>query len=150
MSRRPPQVVSTVDLPSGKVLEVVQPEAGSAYTRVRQPAPDDADRDLCICEMCASELVEPVEWAAAGPDRWRVALRCPNCEYWTEGVFSQECVDRFDERLDDGTAVLLADLKRLQQANMAEDVRPFHRRAPGGRDLARGLSGARIRAICRR
>ena len=124
MNPRPPHVVRTIDLPSGKTLEVVQPEAGEPYTRVR-PAPALEDRDLCICERCASDLVEPVEWTAAGPERWRVALSCPNCDYWTEGVFSQECVDRFDERLDDGTAILVAELKRLQQANMADDVERF-------------------------
>jgi hypothetical protein len=123
MSRRPPQVVSTIDLPSGKVLEVVQPEAGAPYTRVR-PGPAE-DRDLWVCEQCACELVEPVDWAAAGPERWRVALCCPNCEYWTEGVFSQECVDRFDERLDEGTEVLVRELKQLQHANMAGDVERF-------------------------
>ncbi len=123
MNRRPPHVVSTVDLPSGKVLEVVQPEAGDPYTRVK-PAPAE-DRDLCICERCASELVEPVEWAAAGAERWRVALSCPNCGYSTEGVFSQECVDRFDERLDEGTELMLRELKRLQQENLAEDFERF-------------------------
>ena len=125
MSRRPPQVVSTVDLPSGKVLEVIQPDTGAPYTRLKQSDLQDSDRDLCVCEMCASELVEPVEWASAGPSSWHVALRCPECEYWTEGVFSQECVDRFDERLDDGTAVLLEDLKRLEHANMSEAVERF-------------------------
>ena len=123
MSHRPPRVVSTIDLPSGKVLEVVQPDAGAPYTRVKS-APAE-DRDLCICEHCASELVEPVEWSAAGPERWRVALSCPDCGYWTEGVFSQECVDRFDERLDEGTTVLVSELKRLQHANMSEDVERF-------------------------
>ena len=123
MSRRPPQVVSTVDLPSGKVLEVVQPEQGRPYTRLRSV--ESADRDLCVCEVCASELVEPVEWAAAGPEQWRVALWCPDCDYWTEGVFSQECVDRFDERLDEGTSVIVADLKQLEQANFAADVEQF-------------------------
>ncbi len=124
MSDRPPHVVTTVDLPSGKTLEVVQPENGAPYTRVK-PAPAAEDRDLCVCERCSSELVEPVEWSAAGHERWRVALRCPNCEHFSEGVFSQECVDRFDERLDDGTGVLVNDLKRLREANMAEDVERF-------------------------
>jgi len=123
MSHRPPRVVSTIDLPSGKVLEVVQPDAGAPYTRVKS-APAE-DRDLCVCEHCASELVEPVEWTAAGPELWRVALSCPNCGYWTEGVFSQECVDRFDERLDEGTTVLVTELKRLQHANMSDDVERF-------------------------
>jgi hypothetical protein len=124
MSRRPPQVVSTVDLPSGKVLEVVKPDGEQPYTRVKA-APSEQDRDLCICEVCSSELVEPVEWEAAGPERWRVALSCPNCDHWTEGVFSQECVDRFDERLDEGTAVLLSELKRLRHTNMVDDVERF-------------------------
>ncbi len=124
MSRRSPQVVSTIDLPSGKVLEVVKPDSGAPYTRLKS-TPADEDRDLCICAMCSSELVEPVEWDAAGPERWRVALSCPNCGYWTEGVFSQECVDRFDERLDEGTAVMLAELKRLRHANMADDAEHF-------------------------
>ena len=123
MSRRPPQVVRTVDLPSGKTLEVVQPDQGRPYTRLRPVESDD--RDLCVCEVCASELVEPVEWSSAGPERWRIALWCPNCDYWTEGVFSQECCDRFDERLDEGTTVLVEDLKRLEQANMREDVDRF-------------------------
>ena len=124
MSRRPPQVVSTIDLPSGKVLEVVKPDSGAPYTRLKAP-PADADRDLCVCERCESDLVEPVEWESAGPERWRVALSCPNCGYWTEGVFSQECVDRFDERLDEGTAIVVAELKRLRHANMTDDVDRF-------------------------
>src|SRR4029453_1991510 len=100
-SRRPPQVVSTVNLPSGKVLEVVKADGAAPYTRVKA-APAGQDRDLCICQVCSSDLVEPVEWEAAGPERWRVALSCPNCDYWTEGVFSQECGDRFGEGLDGG------------------------------------------------
>jgi hypothetical protein len=124
MSHRPPRVVSTIDLPSGKVLEVIQPDAGAQYTRVKAASRTE-DRDLCICEHCSSELVEPVEWSSAGPERWRVALSCPDCGYWTEGVFSQECVDLFDERLDEGTSVLVSELKRLQHMNMADDVERF-------------------------
>ena len=123
MSHRPPRVVTTIDLPSGKVLEVVQPDAGAPYTRLKA-APAE-DRDLCICEQCGCDLVEPVEWSAAGPERWHVALDCPNCGYWTEGVFSQECVDRFDERLDEGTAAIVSELKSLQQANMVDYVERF-------------------------
>ena len=123
MRRHPPHVVRTIDLPSGKVLEVVQPQLGEPYTRIKA-APAE-DRDLRICERCSSELVEPVEWAAAGPDRWRVALSCPNCGHWTEGVFSQECVDDFDERLDEGTEVLVRELKQIQHANMIDDVERF-------------------------
>lgn len=124
MRRRQPQVVTTVDLPSGKILEVVHPEGGPPYTRVK-PAPADADRDLSLCEGCASQLVEPIEWESAGAERWRVVLFCPNCDQVSEGVFTQACVDAFDEALDDGTAAMVADLKRLEHARMVDDVERF-------------------------
>lgn len=124
MRRRTPNVVRTVDLPSGKVLEVVEPESGHAYTRVRPPAPGE-ERDLRVCEACATDLVEPVDWAGAGPERWRVTLRCPNCEHVTDGVFSQACVDQLDERLDEATSAIVADLKRLAHATMIADVERF-------------------------
>ena len=122
--RPPTHVVKTINLPSGKVLEVVHPADGRPYTRLKE-VPAQADRDLCLCDACDSDLVEPAEWEAAGPARWRVVLFCPNCERVTEGVFSQESADRFDERLDDGTAAMVADLKRLERANMADDIERF-------------------------
>ena len=124
MRRRPHNVVRTVDLPSGRTLEVVQSDNGTPYTRIK-PAVAAPDRDLCVCERCERDLVEPVEWAAAGPAQWRVDLYCPNCDHASSGVFSQECVDRFDERLDDATAAIVSDLKRLEAATMAEDVERF-------------------------
>lgn len=102
--------------PSHHVVSPVDPPLAGIWT---------ADRDLCRCERCACTMVEPTAWSAAGPECWSVALRCPNCEHTSEGVFSQECVDRFDERLDEGTSAMVADLKRLEAANMAEDVERF-------------------------
>jgi hypothetical protein len=94
------------------------------YTPSQAPASTD-DRDLCVCEACATDLVEPYEWEPAGDQLWRVALFCPNCDHTSEGVFSQACVDRYDERLDDATALLITDLKRLEAAAMAEYVDRF-------------------------
>ena len=124
MHRRAPEVVTTVDLPSGKTLEVVCPADGVPYTRVREEnvAPD---RDLSVCEECRSDLVEPYAWQQAGPALWRVGLYCPNCDHSTSGVFSQACVDRFDECLDDATAAMVSDLKHLGHARMSEDVERF-------------------------
>ena len=56
---------------------------------------------------------------AAGPAQWRVDLYCPNCDHASSGVFSQQSVDRFDERLDDATTAIVSDLKRLEAAGMA-------------------------------
>ena len=52
-------------------------------------------------------------------------LRCPNCEWSTVGLYDQETVDRFDEKLDYGTEALVRDLKRLTRANMEEEVERF-------------------------
>ncbi len=57
--------------------------------------------------------------------RWRVELNCPECEWEGAGVFEQEALDRYDEILDDGAALLVRDLQELSAANMREDVEGF-------------------------
>ena len=52
-------------------------------------------------------------------------LRCPNCEWSELGIYDQATVDRFDETLDNGTEVLVRDLRRLVQANMEEEADRF-------------------------
>jgi hypothetical protein len=69
--------------------------------------------------------VYPVEWEEVSPTDWEVLLRCPNCE-WTEvGVFDQVTVDRFDEKLDMGTDVLVDNLQEVVCVNMAEEIERF-------------------------
>jgi hypothetical protein len=69
--------------------------------------------------------VYPVEWQEASATHWEVLLRCPNCEWSELGVYDQTTVDRFDETLDNGTEVLVRDLRRLVQANMEEEAERF-------------------------
>jgi len=108
--------VKRVTLPSGKTIEVVHFESA----RVSHP-----HRDLHICAECASQLVYPTHWDEAGPESWEVSVRCPNCEWTSTGVFSQDLVDAFDERLDEGTEQLVADLTQLMHANMSEEIERF-------------------------
>lgn len=89
-------------------------------------SPARADQ-LEICPSCARDLVYPVDWSPAGPARWSVALRCPECEWRGGGVYAQEVVDRFDEVLDHGTQVMLDDLELLTRANMEEQIETFGR-----------------------
>ena len=118
--------VRKVVLPSGKTIDVVLfneapaegPETGPSLV----PEPE---QDLHVCLHCESELVYPTQWEEAGPSSWQVELRCPECETHRAGVFSQDCVDAFDEVLDRGTDELTADLRRLMRANMAEEVERF-------------------------
>jgi hypothetical protein len=120
------QYVRRVVLPSGRAIEVVYFETLAGEAAAAVPA-TDALRDLHICPDCDRDLVYPVEWEEVSPTHWEVLLRCPNCE-WTEvDTFDQPTVDRFDEKLDIGTEILIRDLKRLEQANMEDEVERFVR-----------------------
>jgi hypothetical protein len=120
--------VKKVVLPSGKTIEVVYFDSNRALAAERAVPAEDVGRvrhELHICRACDSELVYPTEWEEAGPEYWRVALRCPNCEWTASGVFPQDLVDLFDERLDHGTEQVVGDLRRLMQANMSEEIDRF-------------------------
>jgi hypothetical protein len=128
--------VKRVVLPSGKTIEVVYFKESDLPTQALNapvedvPAapehpPAEVDQDLHVCVECESELVYPVQWEESGPENWSVLLHCPNCDVFREGVFSQECVEGFDEELDRGADVLARDYKRLMRANMAEEIERF-------------------------
>jgi hypothetical protein len=118
------QYVRRVVLPSGRAIEVVYFETLADEAPAALPAPGKL-RELHECPCCDRDLVYPVEWEEVSPTHWEVLLRCPNCE-WTEvGTFDQPTVDNFDEKLDIGTEILLRDLKRLQQANMEDEIDRF-------------------------
>src|SRR5215212_3503008 len=116
-------------LPSGKTIEVVyfdQVDRTEAAAReTAQPQPQRTERELHVCERCESDLVYPTTWEEADEKHWSVSLRCPNCEHFDEGVFSQDECDRFDDHLEAGTDALTRDFKRLMAANMAEEIDRF-------------------------
>jgi hypothetical protein len=121
--------VRRVVLPSGRAIEVVyfDTSATPPQTPPSVPTPAEETVDLHICPECDKDLVYPVEWEEASATHWEVALRCPNCEWSTVGVYDQDTVDAFDEELDRGTDVLVRDLKRLTRANMEEEIERFGR-----------------------
>ena len=119
------QSVKRVVLPSGKTIEVVLLNTAEAQAPAAQHPPAETGQDLHVCLDCSSELVYPVEWAEAGPENWSVLLHCPNCDLHREGVFSQDTVEAFDEKLDYGADLLAGDYKRLMRANMADEIERF-------------------------
>jgi hypothetical protein len=106
--------VRRIVLPSGRSIEVV-----------RFDADDRTRRGLHVCRVCDSELVQPVCWSETPDHRWELTLECPNCGWLEDGIYQREQIDRLEEKLDDGLAEMLADLKRLTQANMAEEIDRF-------------------------
>ena len=122
------QYVRRVVLPSGRAIEVVYFESMDDETV--EIAPPIAD--LHVCPECNRDLVYPVEWEEVSGTHWEVLLRCPNCEWTSIGHYDQATVDRFDRVLDDGTELLLHDLKRLEQANMEDEIVRFSKALEAG------------------
>jgi hypothetical protein len=111
-------------LPSGKTIEVVY------FDQVERTAAGNGqqtreERDLHVCPGCESDLVYPTTWEEADERHWSVSLRCPNCEHYEQGVFSQDECDQFDDHLEAGTDALTRDFKRLMAANMADEIDRF-------------------------
>jgi hypothetical protein len=110
----PNHTVRKITLPSGRDVEVI---------RFERPKP--AAAGLHICPDCDSDLVQPLAWSEPSREGWELELSCPNCRWRTEGVFSQDEVYNLEDRLDEGLEAMLRDLKRLTQANMAEEIDRF-------------------------
>jgi hypothetical protein len=127
--------VKRVTLPSGKSIEVLyfadQPTA-AAQAPSAQPAAPASDQPLHVCVDCDSNLVYPTDWQEAGPDHWEVELRCPNCEWRSNGVFHQDVVESFDDELDRGIDVLLTDYRALVSSNMEDEIDRFAKALDAG------------------
>jgi hypothetical protein len=99
--------------------------SAASFSLPRSASPVRDTAALHVCPTCDSHLVYPVDWAPSDQRRWRVDLRCPDCEWSGGGVYAQEIVDAFDEELDRGTEELLGDLTALTRTNMEEEVDRF-------------------------
>ena len=108
--------VHRIVLPSGRKIEVVRFHEGDAETECRP---------LHICPECNSPLVQPNSWSEVDDTHWELVLSCPNCDWSTEGVYAQSEVEDLEDHLEEGLSDMLADLQRLAQANMADEVDRF-------------------------
>jgi hypothetical protein len=81
--------------------------------------------DLTICPECHRDMVYPTEWEEAGAALWEVTLLCPNCDWCVCGVFAQDVVDRFDDRLDEIAEALVKALQCLEREHMTAEVEWF-------------------------
>ncbi len=113
-----------VVLPGGHVIDAA-PHADAARESGENSIAKFGQRELHVCPSCASELVHPIDWEPVGRARWRVDLRCPECEWFTSEVHDQKVMDAFDEVLDQDTEGLLDDLAELSRAIMEEEVDRF-------------------------
>ena len=91
-----------------------------AFQRKKQPA-----NGMHCCPNCGSVLAQPVNWHEQGEGYWNVELRCPECEWWGRGSYSQDEVDRYMDEIDRGDQELMENLRALIRANMSEEADRF-------------------------
>jgi DNA-directed RNA polymerase subunit RPC12/RpoP len=121
--------IKRIELPSGKVVELVYLQAGWAAP-AGAPAPADAServglRRIELCPQCGSDRVHPLDWREVEDLRWELDVRCPDCR-WTGGdVYEQPEVERYDDVLLADAGDLTEELDRITRANMAEHLERF-------------------------
>lgn len=119
--------VRTITLPSGKAIEIVyfdraRPAGTSTPAMSARPA---APARMHVCGACTSPLVQPVAWSETGDERWKIQLRCPECEHRRTGEFGRADVEAYDAHLNRGTQAVAAELRRVASDRFAEEVDRF-------------------------
>jgi hypothetical protein len=114
--------VRKLRLPSGKQIDVVVFGSGERRHAATILAPEHR---LHVCRCCAAELIHPVDWEEVDDDRWRLELRCPNCEWVGGGIYPRRTVEELDEQLERGMETIVRDLRHLTHANMEEQIERF-------------------------
>ncbi|MDP9134546.1 MAG: hypothetical protein M3N56_06930 [Actinomycetota bacterium] len=84
-----------------------------------QPAPGSG---LHQCLFCHGDYVIPVLIEAVDDARWRVVLRCGECETYRDVVIVNEVAERFNQDYERGIAELAATSDRLERERMATEL----------------------------
>lgn len=66
-----------------------------------------------------------MRWMKVAEGRWELTLECPNCWWSGDGVFGPDEVAELEQRIEDGVAKMLRDLRRLANAIAAEELERF-------------------------
>jgi hypothetical protein len=82
---------------------------------------------LHVCRACRSSLVEPVYRDPVGATRWALTLACPECDWWTSGVWSDDEVERLEVVLADATVSIVTDCAALALDRFVDEIERFVR-----------------------
>ena len=84
------------------------------------------NKGLHQCPRCDSGLVQPTHWEQADERyKWRLWLRCPECEWGGEGVYREWELDAYDQLLNEGQTELEKALGELVRSNMDAEATEF-------------------------
>ena len=87
----------------------------------RTPTP----RQLHLCGVCASPLVEPDEASRIASDRWLVALRCPECGWHGATEASRVEIEALETVLDHAIEVICEQLTELARERFVDEIERF-------------------------
>jgi hypothetical protein len=121
--------VKRIELPGGKVVELVYLQAGWDQD-VPATAGEDGSarihvRRIELCPECGSYRVHPLDWREVEDMRWELDVRCPDCRWTGSGVYEQPEVERYDDVLLAAAGDLTEELDRVTRENMAEHLERF-------------------------
>ena len=72
--------------------------------------------------MCGRDFVCPVDWEPAGPEQWRILLRCGECGTWGDVTVTNAVARRYDVELERRVACLAASLDHMDRERMIGQV----------------------------
>jgi hypothetical protein len=81
--------------------------------------------DVHVCVICRGDCVNPVAWDEAGPDRWRVLLRCGACGHEHTRELSYDEASRLVNELDRGYIEIETAAEQLERELMEDWVKTF-------------------------
>ena len=88
----------------------------------RTPPPGSG---LHQCRLCHDDYVVPVWWEAVDDERWRMLLRCAQCETYRDVVVGNDVAKAYERDLACGTAEIAASLDRIERARMLGELDVF-------------------------
>jgi DNA-directed RNA polymerase subunit RPC12/RpoP len=77
------------------------------------------------CPRCGSRLVQPLGIDQYGTERWRLDLRCPECDWAGSHIFTTHEIEAIEEELDRGCDELIGQLAEMVRTNMSDYVDRF-------------------------
>jgi len=112
----------------------------------RRPPPTG----LCVCPLCRSDCVVPVDHLAADEEHWWMRLRCGACGAGREMTVTNEDAQRYDRDLARGMAAIERTVKRLDRDSAKRELRTlisaFRHDLIDASDFARGVPSGSIGA----
>jgi hypothetical protein len=89
------------------------------------PSPLKSSDDLRTCHFCTQPSVGPLDCRADGESRWRILLRCGNCDRRRGVIVTNEQASEFECDVARDVAAIARDLERLDSERLLAQTEAF-------------------------